>query len=65
MALSNGSEFHFIFIVDRSGSMQIERRIEVAKEALDLFIRSLPKGSKFSVISFGSSWTALNPNIAE
>ena len=64
MALGNGSEFHFIFIVDRSGSMGGDR-IEVAKEALDLFIRSLPNGCKFSVISFGCNWDALQPSIAD
>ena len=42
-----------------------KKRIEVAKDALDLFIRSLPKGSKFSVISFGSAWDALKPSIAD
>ena len=33
--------------------------IEVAKEALKLFIRSLPIGSKFNVYSFGSDFSAL------
>ena len=54
VALGNGTEFHFILIVDRE--WQYERKSHLSgKEALDLFIRSLPKGSKFSVISFGSS----------
>ena len=35
-------------------------RIKKAKEALILFIRSLPAGCKFSVISFGSNSSDLN-----
>jgi Mg-chelatase subunit ChlD len=49
-----GIDFHFIFIVDRSGSMGDNGRMEIAIEALDLFIRSLPQGCKFSILSFGS-----------
>lgn len=48
-----GSEYVFMFILDRSGSMGGER-IRLAKEALKLFIQSLPAGSSFCVISFGS-----------
>jgi Mg-chelatase subunit ChlD len=58
-----GNEFHFIFIIDRSTSMRGDR-IEAAKEALNLFIRGLPKGSKFSILSFGSNWNALTPSIS-
>ena len=49
---SHGKDYLFMFIVDRSGSMS-GRRIETAKEALKLFMRSLPVDSKFSIISFG------------
>ena len=55
--LSKGEDFSFIFLVDRSGSMG-GTRIEITKEALKLFIQSLPVGSKFGVLSFGgkSEW---------
>jgi Mg-chelatase subunit ChlD len=42
--LSEGKDFCFVFLVDRSGSMS-GSRIEVTKEALKLFIQSLPVGS--------------------
>ena len=51
----NGSDFHFVFILDRSGSMQGDN-IVVARKALQLFIQSLPIGCKFSIISFGGRW---------
>ena len=46
--LSDGSEFLFTFIIDRSGSMGFgSGRIELAREALKLFVRSLPVGCEF------------------
>ena len=53
--LSLGNDYVFIFIVDRSGSMS-GARMETCKEALKLFLRSLPVGSKFAIISFGSNY---------
>jgi hypothetical protein len=43
----------FIFILDRSGSMG-GSRIRTAREALKLFIQSLPPKSKFNIIGFGT-----------
>ena len=60
MMLGLGSDFHFIFIVDRSYSMSENRRMEICKEALVLFMRSLPEGCTFSIISFGSQFKPLN-----
>lgn len=48
----------YSFILDRSESM-IGTKMEHALESLELFIRSLPEGSYFNVISFGSSHCAL------
>ena len=48
----------FIFVLDRSGSMH-GNRIELAVEALKLFIKSLPSDSMFNVVSFGSTFQSL------
>ena len=55
--LSPGSDFHFIFVVDRSGSMGGRGRMESAKDALKIFMRSLPTDCMFSICSFGSRFT--------
>lgn len=62
----NGSEFMYTFILDKSGSMS-GGPIMTAKAALKLFIQSLPVGSQFSIISFGTSWlyTADNSKVRD
>ena len=45
----------FIFLVDQSGSMRGER-IKIACKALQLFIQSLPIGSYYQIIGFGSRY---------
>ena len=54
MNLVKGSEICFIFVVDRSGSMS-GRRMEITKEALKIFIQSLPVGCTFAILGFGST----------
>lgn len=51
----------FILLLDRSGSMTGEK-IEMAREATKLFVKSLPPGCQFNVISFGSEMEPLFPN---
>jgi len=50
----------FIFLLDRSGSMQAGH-IRRAAEALQLFLRSLPPGCRFNIIGFGSRVEVLFP----
>lgn len=47
-----------IFVIDRSGSMS-GSRIQQAKEALLLFLKSLPPGCYFNVVGFGSNFEVL------
>ncbi|XP_045146184.1 von Willebrand factor A domain-containing protein 5A isoform X1 [Echinops telfairi] len=54
----------FIFLMDRSGSMQhplskrerSKMRIDIAKETLVLLLKSLPVGCYFNVFGFGSTY---------
>ena len=61
-----GDEVHeFVFLVDRSGSMgdggrsQQARPIDQCRDALQLFLRSLPEGCLFNIVGFGSTFTKL------
>jgi len=49
----------FIFVVDCSGSMQDENKIGLARQAMLLFLKSLPVDSHFNIIRFGSSHQTL------
>lgn len=54
----------FIFFLDKSGSMRGDR-IEQAKKALDIFLRSLPIGSKFNVILYDNFYRSMFINSVE
>ncbi|KDR71710.1 hypothetical protein GALMADRAFT_143511 [Galerina marginata CBS 339.88] len=50
----------YIFLIDRSSSMKHHDRIGYAKEALTLFLKSLPsEGTFFNVYSYGASYSSL------
>ena len=49
----------FIFLIDQSGSMN-GKSIELVKQALLLFIKSLPTGSYFQFIGFGTDYKKYN-----
>ncbi|CAB4415909.1 unnamed protein product [Rhizophagus irregularis] len=49
-----------VFVVDRSGSMDVEP-MKKAAQALELLLRSLPEDCYFNVVSFGSDYDSLFP----
>ncbi|CAG0890317.1 unnamed protein product [Darwinula stevensoni] len=53
-----GLKCDFIFVIDRSGSMTGEK-MEKAKDALQLFLKSLPMDSYFNIVSFGNTFSSL------
>ena len=55
----------FLFIVDCSGSMQDENKIGLARQAMILFLKSLPVHSQFNIIRFGSNYQTLFPQITQ
>ncbi|XP_077422530.1 von Willebrand factor A domain-containing protein 5A-like isoform X3 [Vanacampus margaritifer] len=54
----------FVFLLDRSGSMQ-GARIDSARVTLLLLLKSLPMGCYFNIYSFGSSFEHIFPNSME
>ena len=54
----------FIFLIDQSGSMKGDS-IKLVKESLLLFIQSIPPGSYFQLIGFGSSYKKYNEEPVE
>ncbi|CAF1250191.1 unnamed protein product [Rotaria sordida] len=66
-AIMNNDEItnEFIFVVDCSGSMQDENKIGLARQAMLLFLKSLPVNCRFNIIRFGSNYKALFQNITD
>ena len=58
MGFENDSVSEFVFIVDRSGSMS-GSKMKHTVDALQLCLRSLPEGSYFNIVSFGSRFKCL------
>ncbi|XP_059187475.1 von Willebrand factor A domain-containing protein 5A-like isoform X2 [Centropristis striata] len=54
----------FVFLLDRSGSMQGER-MKSARDTLLLLLKSLPMGCYFNIISFGSRYEHIFPKSVE
>ena len=54
----------YIFLIDQSGSMS-GGRIEMAKNSLILFLKSLPKDSLFNVVSFGTDYSFMHAQSAQ
>ncbi|GAV08173.1 hypothetical protein RvY_17904 [Ramazzottius varieornatus] len=50
-----------IFLVDCSGSMQDQGKIDEARRAMHIFLRSIPQGCAFNFYRFGSSFESLFP----
>jgi hypothetical protein len=53
----------FIFVVDCSGSMKDENKIDFARQAMLLFLKSLPVNCYFNIIRFGSTYETLFKDI--
>ena len=54
----------FIFLIDQSGSM-LGEPMEIVIQSLLLFLQSLPKGSYFQLIGFGSYFKKINEKPVE
>uniref|UniRef100_A0A672L1S2 von Willebrand factor A domain-containing protein 5A-like n=1 Tax=Sinocyclocheilus grahami TaxID=75366 RepID=A0A672L1S2_SINGR len=68
---SLASQGEFIFVVDRSGSMDCQMhhgndaqmRIESARDTLLLLLKSLPMGCYFNIYGFGSHFESFFPSV--
>ncbi|KAK9952819.1 hypothetical protein ABG768_018625 [Culter alburnus] len=66
---SLASQGEFVFVVDRSGSMEcrmhhgkdVQMRIESARDTLLLLLKSLPMGCYFNIYGFGSRFESFFP----
>ena len=62
--LINDTPGIFIFLIDQSGSMS-GKSIDLVRKSLLLFIKSLPAGSYFQLIGFGSNFRKYNKEPVE
>ena len=62
--LINDTPGIFIFLIDQSGSMS-GKSIDLVRKSLLLFIQSLPAGSYFQLIGFGSNFRKYNKEPVE
>jgi hypothetical protein len=53
----------FTFLIDLSGSMYMDnaKPVKMARDALNIFLHSLPEGSFFNICAFGSTHQFLFP----
>jgi len=61
----NKNNNEFIFIVDCSGSMNEENKINLARQAMILFLKSLSMNCQFNIVRFGSKYQTLFRQITE
>jgi len=61
--LKNDQTNEFIFVIDCSGSMCHENKIELARQAMLVFLKSLPVNCCFNIIRFGSNYECLFSDI--
>ncbi|CAF3569981.1 unnamed protein product [Rotaria sp. Silwood1] len=57
--VNNDQINEFIFVVDCSGSMQDENKIGLARQAMLVFLKSLPVDCHFNIIRFGTQYKSL------
>lgn len=62
-ALNNDQTNEFIFIADCSGSMNHENKIGLVRQAMLLFLKSLPVNCQFNIIRFGSDYKTVFNNV--
>mmetsp|Transcript_13181 Transcript_13181/g.9244 ORF Transcript_13181/g.9244 Transcript_13181/m.9244 type:complete len:244 (+) Transcript_13181:465-1196(+) len=61
---SDDIKYCYMFLVDRSGSMA-GSRMNTTKEALKLFLKSLPPNCAFQITSFGTSYKHMKDQIMD
>eukprot|EP00762_Andalucia_godoyi_P002666 ANDGO_03272.mRNA.1 von Willebrand factor A domain-containing protein DDB_G0292028 len=55
------ADTELVFVVDCSGSMEEEGKIDYARQAMLVFLKSIPLNFRFNIVRFGSSYAQLFP----